>query len=49
MEKRVLKPFTVKTNKMHLFQINTLIYYVFYMFKTRGFIFRKTVAHLGMV
>ena len=33
---------------MHLFKINILICYIFYMFRTRGFIFRKTVAYIGM-
>ena len=32
---------------MHLFAINILIFYVFYMFRTRGFIQRKTVQEEG--
>jgi len=36
---------------MHIFQINILIFNfdVFYMFRTQGFIFRKTVVCTFMV
>ena len=34
---------------MHLFKTNILIYDVFYMFETGGFIFRKKVIYTGMV
>jgi hypothetical protein len=35
--------------KMHLVQTNILIYDVFYMFRTLGFIFTKTVVYTSMV
>ena len=36
---------------MHLFKINVLTFnfYVFSVFRTQGFIFRKTVVYAGMV
>jgi len=34
---------------MHIFLINILNYDVFYMFRPRGFIFRKTVGYTVMV
>ena len=34
---------------MQLFKINILIYYVFYMFRSRGFIFRKKVLYTVIV
>jgi len=39
---------------MHIFEINILIFYfftfdAFYMFRTQGFIFRKTVVYAVMV
>jgi hypothetical protein len=36
-------------NKVHLSSINILIYYVFYVLQTRGFIFRQTVVRTDMV
>jgi len=34
---------------MHLSKLMFLIYGVFCVFQTRGFIFRKTAVHTGMV
>ena len=38
-----------KPTECTFFQINILIFDVFYMFRCRGFIFRKTVVYTGMV
>jgi hypothetical protein len=40
--------YTIKTSKIHLFETNILIYYVFCTFQTRGFIARKTLHCLSL-
>ena len=42
---------TIEINEMYIFYINILIFNfdVFYMFRTRGFVFRKPVVYTGMV
>jgi len=41
--------YAIQTDKMQLFYTNILISDVCYMFRTRGFIFRKMVVHRRMV